>query len=394
MKLSQRIERMQPSATVELSAKIAELTRQGVEIIALNVGEPDFSTPDFVNQAAIEAIREGFTKYTPVAGIYELRKAISEKFEKDNQLKYSPDDIIVSTGAKQAIISAVLTLCEKGDEVIIPTPCWVSFVEMVKLADATPVPVNFGENNCFGINIEKVAQAITPRTRVMIVNSPNNPTGVVYKKQPLERLAELALKHNFYIISDEIYEKLVYDDSVHTSIASLSPEIFERTVTVNGFSKSYAMTGWRIGYAAGPRKIIAGMRALQGHMTTTTNSITQKAALAALRGPQETVEAMRKEYNKRRLYLLERLQKIEMIKCTNVAGAFYLLPNISRLFGKKFGNRILENSIDVANFFLDEARVALVPGDAFNAPNHIRISYSDSMENLKEAMDRLERILM
>jgi aspartate aminotransferase len=391
--LSERIRRMEPSMTVGITDKLTELKRKGINVYSLNIGEPDFKTPDNIINAAKKAMDEGFTKYTVVSGILELREAICEKLKRENNTEYSPSQIIVSAGAKQALTNALLTLCNKNDEVILFTPCWVSYIEMVKLADAVPVLVKTNESNGFRLDFEGLGKAITKKTKAVILNTPNNPTGAVYPREDLEKLAELAIRHNFYIISDEIYEKLLYDGAKHISIASLSEDVKERTITINGFSKAYSMTGWRIGYAAGPRKIIKGMNDLQGHMTSGPNSIAQKAALEALIGPQESINLMLKEYDIRRRYLLERLENIEEIKCNNVKGAFYLFPDVSSLFGKIYNGKPVKDSIDFADFLLEEANIAVVPGIAFQAPNNIRIAYSNSLENIKAAMDRMERAL-
>lgn len=388
--LSKRIENMAPSSTVALTAKVGELKRQGVDIISFNVGEPDFNTPANINKEAIKAINEGFTKYTAAAGIPELRDAICEKLMNDNGVKYKSSQITVGTGAKQSLANAILTVCDDGDEVIVPTPCWVSYTELIKLAQGTPVLVETDESDGFQLNIDKIKSVITNRTKAIIINTPNNPTGAVYNRKILTELGNLAVQNNFYIISDEVYEKLVYDGEKHVCIASISSEIKEKTIIINGFSKAYAMTGWRIGYGAGPDDVIKGMNALQSHMTSNTNSITQKAAIEALNGPQEVVDFMREKFNERRIYLLSRLKNIKNIECVEAKGAFYLIPNISRLFGKEYNGKVLENSADFASFLLEAAHVAVVAGDAFEAPNCIRISYSNSIENIKEGMDRIE----
>ncbi len=391
--LTKRIKNMTPSVTVELTAKVADLRRQGVDVIALNVGEPDFNTPENISQAAKEAIDNGFTKYTAVPGIMELRQAICKKLREDNNVEYMPKEIIVSTGAMQALRNAVLTICEEGDEVILPTPCWVSYTEMIKLAESTPVLVEMSEETGFDLDVKKIKDAITDKTKAILLNTPNNPTGAVYSEEALKELGELAVKHNFYIIADEVYEKLVYDGRKHVSIAALSTAIKEKTIIINGLSKAYAMTGWRLGYGAGPEEIIRGMNSLQGHMTSGTNSITQKAAIEALLGPQDSIEYMRQQFDERRKYLLERLRNMNGIECANATGAFYLMPNISNIFGKIYNGKVIENSIDVSNFLLEEAHIAVVPGDAFESPNNVRIAYSNSLENIKEAIDRMEKAL-
>jgi aspartate aminotransferase len=384
---------IKPSATVELSRKISDLKHSGASIIGLNVGEPDFPTPESIKSAAKLAIDENFTRYTPVAGILELRQAICSKFEVENKLGYQPDEIIVTTGAKQALLLALMAICRPGDEVIIPTPCWVSFIEMVKIAGAKPVPVKMDRTNDFQLDIEKIKQALSDKTKVLILNSPNNPTGAVYKKGLLILLAELVSKHTFHIISDEIYEKLVYENALHYSIASISAECKETTIVVNGLSKAFAMTGWRIGYAAGPKNIVQTMCTLQGHMTTSTNAISQKAALTALLEARSDVQKMRRAYLERRDYLLQYLQKIPGISCSKPEGAFYAFPDISCYFNTYHDSHQITNAVDLVDFLLTEGSVAVVPGDAFQAPGHIRISFATSMDTLKKGCDQIKRCL-
>ncbi|EOD00165.1 pyridoxal phosphate-dependent aminotransferase [Caldisalinibacter kiritimatiensis] len=392
--LSERIRNMKPSMTVQLTDKLAELKRRGIDVISLNIGEPDFDTPKNIKEAAKKALDGGFTKYTMVSGIYELREGICEKLKKENNIDYTSDEVVVTFGAKQALTNSLLTLCDKGDEVILLTPCWVSYVEMVKLAEAKPVLIETNEKKGFLPDIKKIEKAITEKTKAILINTPNNPTGAVYPKKLLEKLAQLAVKYNFYIISDEIYEKLVYDNAEHISIASLAPEVKERTITINGFSKAFAMTGWRLGYALGPKEVIEGMAALQGHMTSGTNSIAQRGAVEALLNSDAHIEYMVNKYNERRKYLLDRLNNIELIECSDVKGAFYLFPDVSKLFGKRYKDEVIRNSIDVADLLLEEAYIAVVPGIAFEAPNNIRIAYSNSLDNIKEAMDRMEKVLL
>ena len=391
--LSARALAIAPSATLEITNKVLRLRRSGVDIISMNAGEPDFGTPENICRAAVEAISLQRTKYTSVSGIPELRDAICEKLEQDDHVSYTPEEISVGTGAKQPLCNAVLALCGEGDEVLLPTPCWVSYVEMVKLAGATPVLVPNREEDGFALNVDAIAAAITPRTKAILINTPNNPTGAVYTRRALEQLAELACRHDFSIISDEVYEKLVYDSAEHICPASLSEDARRRTVVINGFSKAYAMTGWRVGYAAGDREVIRAINAIQGHATSNTCSVAQYAALEALRGPQDSVEAMRREFDRRRLYLLERLGRMPGVSCAGVRGAFYLLPNIASFYGRQWQGKTLKDSFDVADFLLDEAHIAVVPGGAFEAPNHLRIAYSNSTEQLQEGMDRMEAAL-
>ena len=391
--LSARALAIAPSATLEITNKVLRLRRSGVDILSMNAGEPDFGSPENICRAAVEAISLQRTKYTSVSGIPELRDAICEKLEQDDHVSYTPEEISVGTGAKQPLCNAVLALCGEGDEVLLPTPCWVSYIEMVKLAGATPVLVPNREEDGFALNVDAIAAAITPRTRAILLNTPNNPTGAVYTRRALEQMAELACRHDFFIISDEVYEKLVYGGAEHVCPASVSEDARRRTVVINGFSKAYAMTGWRVGYAAGDREVIRAINAIQGHATSNTCSVAQYAALEALRGPQDSIEAMRREFDRRRLYLLERLARMPGVSCADVQGAFYLLPNISGFFGRQWKGKTLQDSFDLADFLLEEARIAVVPGDAFQSPGHLRIAYSNSMEQLQAGMDRMETAL-
>lgn len=391
--LTKRIKNMKPSATVELTATVAQLKREGIDIIGFNVGEPDFNTPDIVNNQAKKAIDSGYTKYTPASGTLDFKDAICEKLLKDNNVEYSPSEIIVSNGAKQSLINTLLTIVEEGDEVILPTPCWVSYIEMIKLAGGTPVLVQTDEEKGFMLDVNKINEAVTNKTKAIIINTPNNPTGAVYKREHIEALGKIAIEKEFFIISDEVYEKLVYDGEKHISIASLSKEIKELTITINGLSKAYAMTGWRIGYAAGPKDIIKGMISLQGHMTSGANSISQKAGVTALNEAEKDIEFMKIEFDKRRKFLVERLNSMEGIKCAEPKGAFYTMPNVKELFNKKYDGKELKDSFGVAKFLLEHAHIAVVPGAAFESPDNIRIAYSNSFENIREGMNRMEKAL-
>lgn len=393
MMLTKRIQNITPAATFALTAKIAELRQQGIDVIAFNLGEPDFGTPKNICDAAKAAIDAQKTKYTVVSGIMELKQAICEKFLRDNGITYKPNEICIGTGAKQPLMNAVLSLCEEGDEVIIPTPCWVSYIEMVKLSGAAPVIVRNREEDGFALNLDAIKKAITPKTKAIMINSPNNPTGAVYSEEQLRELADLACRHDFYIISDEVYEKLIYEGKKHFCIASISEEVKNRTVVINGVSKTYAMTGWRVGYAAGNAALIKGMTSLQGHATSNTCSIAQYAALEAISGPQDSVETMRVEFDKRRKFLVQRLNAMDHISCHNADGAFYLMPNVTAFYDKEWNGTRIKDSFGLADYLLAEARIALVPGGAFEAPDNLRISYSTSMENLIEGMDRMEAAL-
>lgn len=389
--VTERIKRMTPSATIELEGTVAELEAAGVHVIGLNAGEPDFNTPENIVKACEKAIEDGKTKYISVTGIMPLREAICKKLNKDNNVEYKPKEIVVSTGAKQALYNAVLAICSPGDEVIIPAPCWVSYVEMVKLADAVPVIVDTDES--FQLDIVAIEKAITPKTKAIIINTPNNPTGAVYTEKGLYALGQLAVKNNFYVISDEVYEKLIYDGRKHVCIASLSEDIKAHSIIINGFSKAYAMTGWRIGYSAAPMDVAKGIASLQGHTTSNSTTFVQWAALEALEGPSDTIEFMRQKFDERRVYLLERLTNMPGIKCSKADGAFYLLPDVSSYFGKSNGDKVIKDSFDFCNYMLEEAHLAIVPGAAFEAPKTVRIAYSNSLENIKEGMDNMEKAL-
>lgn len=397
--ISERLNHIEPSKTVELTTKIARLREEGQHIIGLNVGEPDFATPEHISQAAEKAMAEGFTKYTPVMGLRELRETICWKFQEENGITYDPDQITIGAGAKQCLYAALLAICNEGDEIIIPTPCWVSYKELVKMAGGVPVMVPGHED--FSLDLAAIEDAVTEKTKGILINTPNNPTGAVYNREELEGLAEIICKHDLCVISDEVYEKLIYGESEHISIASLSDEMKERTILVNSFSKTYAMTGWRLGYIAAARDIVKAVNVMQSQMVSSVHSLSQKAGIAALRGSQEPVEKMRQAYEERRDYLYERLSRIDGIKCQKSKGAFYLLPDISAYLGRKWtveseegkNTRIVEDDLDLAAYILEEAHVAVVPGSAFLAPGHLRFTYSASMEELKNAMNGIENAL-
>lgn len=392
MKISQRARAIAASPTLALDAKTKELQRQGIDVVNFGVGEPDFDTPDHIKDAAIEAIRKGFTKYTASSGIPELREACARKFKEENGLEYKPDQILVSVGAKHSLYNAVMVLCEAGDEVLVPVPYWVSYPEMVKLAGARPVYIQTNVETGFKVTPEMLSRAITSNTRCLILNTPSNPAGAVYTRQELQAIAEVCLKHGIWVISDEIYEKLIYEGE-HVSFASLAPEVMNITITVNGVSKAYAMTGWRIGYAGGPREVIKAMADLQSHATSNPTSISQKAALAALTGSPEPVEKMREEFRKRRDYIVERVRKIPGFRCGKPSGAFYIYPDVSEVLGKTLAGRQVASSSVLAEVLLEKARIAVVPGEAFGTSSNLRFSYATSLERIKEGMDRLESVL-
>lgn len=390
MKLSERVGKIRPSQTMAMAARAKQMTAQGKDVIDLSLGEPDLDTPDRIKEAAIEAIRQGHTKYTPPAGIPALKKAISEKLLKDQGLSYRPNEIIVSCGAKHSLYNLAQALLDRGDEVIIPAPYWVSYPDQVILNDATPVIIRTREEERFLLTPDLLERVITPRSKVLILNSPSNPTGSAYDRKSLEGLAEAAVRHDLLVISDEIYEKILYAGKKHVSIGSLGPEIKKRTVVVNGVSKSYAMTGWRIGYTAGPENIIAAMTSVQSQSTSNPTSISQMAALAALQGDDAFTVKMVEEFDRRRKFAVDRLNAIKGISCLNPDGAFFLFPNISGIQEMERKTRPLRTSVDVANYLLEEALVCTVPGEAFGSDHHLRISYAAPMETMKEALDRIE----
>ncbi len=392
MRLSSRVNAISPSPTVSLDARAKELARQGVDVISFGVGEPDFDTPEPVKEAGIAAIRAGFTRYTPVQGLPELREAIAAKLARENGLEYSPAQILVSSGAKESLYHAVMALCEPGDEVLIPSPYWVTYPEQVKLAGGVPVPVPTGPEDGFKVTPALLAERAGPRTRLLILNNPANPTGAVYTRPELEALADFCLRRDIAIIADEVYEKLVYD-AEFVSVAALGPEVKARTVLVNGVSKAYAMTGWRIGYAAAEPAVIRAMTALQSHSTTHPAAMAQKAAAAALSGDQGAVAAMVAEFRRRRDYVVERLARLPGLRVARPEGAFYVFPNVEQLLGRRLDGRTVATDLDLAEVLLVEGRVALVPGTAFGAPGHLRLSYATSLERLREGLDRLEAVL-
>ncbi|MEW6095122.1 MAG: pyridoxal phosphate-dependent aminotransferase [bacterium] len=394
MVLSKRVSQLSKSITLAISAKAKQMQVEGIDVISFGAGEPDFDTPQPIKEAGIEAINSGFTKYTQDSGIHELKKAVCEKLKRDNNLDYEPTQILISCGAKHSLFNAIFVLCDDGDEVIIPVPYWVSYVEQVKMAGATPIIItDTREENDFKLTGELFHQAITPKTKAVILNSPCNPTGSVYSKEELGKLARIAIDNKIYIISDEIYEYLIYDLERHFSIAALGSEVKDLTITINGVSKAYSMTGWRIGYAAGPKEIISAMSNVQSHSTSNPTSISQKAALAALTGAQECIPEMVAEFDKRRMVIVNRLNEIKAITCRTPKGAFYAFPNVSALYDLKFNGKSINNSFGLTEFLLEEAKVAVVPGDAFGAPNYIRLSYATSLENIEKGLDRIEEAI-
>jgi aspartate aminotransferase len=381
MQLSSRANSLTPSLSLSVDSKAKAMKSEGIDVCGFGAGEPDFDTPEHIKAAAIAALEAGFTKYTPSSGIPELRQAISEKLEKDNGLSYKPSQIIVSTGAKHSCYNAILATCQPGDEVIIPSPYWLSYPEMVRLAGAEPIFVQTKEENGWKITRDEFENAMTPRTKMIILNSPNNPTGAVYTREEIAGIAEVAAEEEILILSDEIYEKLVYEGHEHVSIGSLGNEFYDLTITVNGFSKAYAMTGWRLGYLAAPEPIARAIDSIQSHVTSNPCSFAQKGALAALKGEQQSVADMRDEFDMRRQYIVERFAKIPSVSIVKPNGAFYVLANISKLglTSQNFADRLLS-----------KANVSVVPGIAFGDDRTVRFSYATSLDVIKKGMDRFE----
>ena len=389
MNISTRARNLVPSATLAIGAKARQMQADGIDVIGFAQGEPDFDTPNHIKEAAIQAARDGFTKYTATGGINELKDAVVAKLKRDNGLTYARNQVLISCGGKHSLYNVFQALLDPGDEVIIPAPYWVSFPEQVKLCDAKPVIVHTSEAQGFRLNRQVLEPAVTARTKLVVLNSPSNPTGAALSRTELEGIAALAVERGFAIVSDETYEALVYDGYQHVSIASLSDTIHARTIVVNSMSKAYAMTGWRLGYAAGPAEIIKVMDGLQGQMTSNPTSFAQRGAVVALTGSQEPTQRMREEFAKRRRYIVDRLNAMPNIHCHSPEGAFYVFPNVSALYGKRHGNKAITNSTEFTTFLLDAARIAVVPGVEFGSDNHIRISYATSMANIEKGMDRM-----
>lgn len=396
MKLARRLDAIKPSPTLALNAKAKALAAQGVDVVGFAAGEPDFDTPDFIKDAAIEAIRAGFTKYTATAGIPELRAAICQKLKVDNGLEYKPEQVLVSAGAKHSLYNLFQALLSEGDEVIIFSPYWVSYPEMVQLAGGKPVILETSDADNFEPDPAKLKAALTPRTRAVIINSPSNPSGAVLSRAALEGIAAAVRDHDCLLVSDDIYEKLLYTGQPFLNIANVAPELFPRTVVVNGASKAFSMTGWRMGYAAGPQKLIAAMQMIQDQSTSNATSITQKAALTALLDTQklaQALEQMVKEYVARRDLFVEGLNAIPGISCRNPQGAFYVFPNVKALYGKSYKGKAITGSLALSEILLDELRVAAVPGAPFGAEDHIRMSFVTSRETIQKGLGRIRELV-
>ena len=393
MELSRKAQAIEPSLTLAITAKAKEMKEKGIDVISFSAGEPDFNTPKNIINAAIKAMEDGNTKYTSVNGILQLREAICKKFKDDNGLEYNPSQIVVSTGAKQSLANTFLAILNPGDEVIVSTPYWVSYPELIKLADGKPVFVEGDEKSNYKFTKENLEKAVTAKTKAIVLNTPNNPTGTIYNKEELEVIADFAKKYDIIIISDEMYEKLIYDNENHISIASLSKDAYERTIVINGLSKSYAMTGWRIGYCAASEKIAKLMISIQSHVTSNVCSITQYAALEALNGPQDEITKMINEFEKRRNYMINRIESIDNLSIVKPKGAFYIMINIENCLGKEINGKILNDSMEFCASLLENEKLAVIPGQAFGLNNYIRVSYATSMEAIKEGLNRIESFI-
>jgi aspartate aminotransferase len=393
MRLAQRMGKIQPSATMATAAKARAMKAQGIDVVGFGVGEPDFDTPQHIKDAAVRALADGFTKYTAVGGIEELKDAIRGRIEADCGVRYERSQVIVSCGAKQCVYNAAMALFQEGDEVLIPAPCWVSYPEIVALTGATPVLLPTDESSGFRVGPDQVRAAVTPRTRGMILNSPSNPAGAVYSRGELEALARVVVDTGIVVISDDIYDKLVYGGSPPAHIASLGPEVREQTLMINGVSKTYAMTGWRIGYALGPTKLIAAMDTLQGQSTSNPASVAQKGAVAALNGPQECVAEMVREFDRRRRYMVARLNAMAGVRCFDPQGAFYTFPNVGECLGRQGAGRRIESAADLAEYLLQEAQIAVVAGEPFGSDRHIRLAFALGMAEIEKGLDRMEAAL-
>lgn len=393
MKFAERVTSIKPSPTLTITAKANELKAAGRDIIGFGVGEPDFDTPENIRNAAIKAIQEGFTRYTAAGGIVELKDAIIRKLRDDNNLTYDRSQIVVSCGAKHTIYNVMQALLQKGDEIIVPAPYWVSYPDMAILADAKPVILQTKESKGFKIDPQELEKAINKNTRMIILNSPSNPTGSAYTLAEWEALAEVIAGKGVIVISDDIYEKIIFDDFTFSNIANVSEEMKNQTVVINGVSKTYAMTGWRIGYGAGPKDIIAQVAKIQSQSTSNPTSISQKASVEALTGNQDAIPLMVKEFKKRRDFIVKTLNAMEGVSCLNPEGAFYVFPNVSGLYGKSYQGKEITDSTSLTTLLLDEANIAVVPGIAFGADECVRFSYATSMENIAEGLKRMKSVV-
>ena len=391
--LSRKAAQVKPSSTLAITAKAKELKAEGIDVVGFGAGEPDFNTPENINEAAIAAIKSGFTKYTPASGTAELKKAVSRKFEEFNGLHYGTDQIVISNGGKHSLTNVFQAIMNPGDEVIIPAPYWLTYPEIVKLCDGVPVYVYGTKDSGYKVTAKQIEDAITDKTKAVILNTPNNPTGMVYSEGELRAIADVAVKNDIYVVADEMYENLIYGDKKHVSIASLGEEIYKRTITCSGLSKSYSMTGWRIGYTGSSVEIAKLMGSIQSHQTSNPNSIAQKAALEALRGPQDAVAAMREEFDQRRKYMYERVSQMPLVDALEPEGAFYTFVDFTDVLEKSYKGVRIGTASRVAEILIEDYKGAVVPCQDFGFDNFIRLSYAISMENIKKGLDRIEEFV-
>lgn len=391
--LSRKAAQVKPSSTLAITAKAKELKAEGIDVVGFGAGEPDFNTPENINEAAIAAIKSGFTKYTPASGIAELKKAVSRKFEEFNGLHYGTDQIVISNGGKHSLTNIFQAIMNPGDEVVIPAPYWLTYPEIVKLCDGVPVYVYGTKDFGYKVTARQIENVVTDKTKAVILNTPNNPTGMVYSEGELRAIADVAVKKDIYVVADEMYENLIYGDKKHVSIASLGEEIYKRTITCSGLSKSYSMTGWRIGYTGSSVEIAKLMGSIQSHQTSNPNSIAQKAALEALRGPQDAVTAMREEFDQRRKYMYERVSQMPLVDALEPEGAFYTFVDFTDVLEKSYKGVRIGTASRVAEILIEDYKVAVVPCQDFGFDNFVRLSYAISMENIKKGLDRIEEFV-
>ena len=391
--LSRKAQAVKPSSTLAITAKAKELKAQGLDVVGFGAGEPDFNTPDNICNAAIKAIKDGFTKYTPASGIVELKQAVCDKFKKFNGLDYKPSQIVISNGGKHSLTNVFEAILNPGDEVIIPAPYWLSYPEIIKLSDGVPVFVRGEKENAYKVTAEQLQAATTEKTKALVLNTPNNPTGMIYSEEELRAIADYAVKNDIYVVSDEMYEYLVYNGNKHISIASFNEEIYKRTITVSGLAKSYAMTGWRIGYTGSSEEIAKLMGSVQSHQTSNPNSIAQKAALEALTGDQSTVQMMLGEFDKRRKFMYEKMSALPYVSTEEPLGAFYVFADVSEALKKEYKGKKVETAAEFARILIEDYNVAVVPCADFGFPDHIRLSYAISVEQIDKGLTRIEKFL-
>ncbi len=394
LELSKKAQAVKPSSTLAITAKAKELKSQGIDVVGFGAGEPDFDTPDNINNAAIKAIHDGFTKYTDASGTLELKQAVCKKFEAFNKLSYKPGQIVISNGGKHSLTNVFEAILNPGDEVIIPAPYWLSYPEIVKLSDGVPVYIKAIKEQNYKVSAQQIAAACTDKTKALILNSPSNPTGMIYTREELQAIADVVVEKDIYVVADEMYENLIYGEVEHISIAALGEEIYKRTITCSGVAKSYSMTGWRIGYTGSSAEIAKLMGSVQSHQTSNPNSIAQKAALEAITGPQDTVAAMAEEFNRRRLYMVDKLAAMPLVDAITPQGAFYVFVDFSKVLEKEYNGSQISTTDKLAEILISDYNIAVVPCGDFGFDDHVRLSYAISQEQIQKGMERLELFLI